>query len=168
MLVRPAASGLAALALCAAALITGCSGGGSTEANAGQPSSASTAEQGYYRCLEENGLVLEKRDDGQLRVDKDKNEPATMKDAQAKCADKLPAPTPTSTSTVPADFLAKEKELSACIRKNGFSEYPDPDPSTGEVKLTDDEKAKYHTPEFRAARAKCAPAAGATGDIVGG
>ncbi|MFF2779538.1 hypothetical protein ACFVU3_32150 [Streptomyces sp. NPDC058052] len=161
MLVRPAVSGLAAMALCAAALLTGCSGGAPAEA-------VGTEEEGYYRCLEANGLVLEKRDDGQLRVDKDANELAAMTEAEAKCRDKLPTGAPRSTATVPAAFLAKSQKLSACVRENGYPEYPDPDPATGEANLTNEQKAQYHTPEFQAAWAKCAGAEGATGDVVGG
>ncbi|MFB7936871.1 hypothetical protein [Streptomyces sp. NPDC056049] len=168
MPVRPAASGLAAMALCAAALLTGCSSGGSDEAKAAKPSPANTAEEGYYRCLEANGVVLEKRDDGQLRVDKDVNKPAAMTAAQVKCQDQLPTAAPSSTATVPAEFLAKAKELSACLRKNGFPAYPEPDPATGDVNLTDEQRDQTRTPKFQDALAKCAPAEAATGDVVGG
>ncbi|MBD0717934.1 hypothetical protein BU196_29315 [Streptomyces sp. CBMA370] len=60
-----------------------------------------------------------------------------------------------------------EQAFSTCVRKNGFPEYPDPDPATGERKLTDEEKAKYHTTEFQAVALKCTPAAVATGTADG-
>ncbi|MFF5633727.1 hypothetical protein [Streptomyces sp. NPDC012825] len=154
------------MALCAAAFLTGCSGGGSTDAKAAQSSAAAAGEKAYYRCLERNGLVLEKRDDGQLRVDKDVNEEATMLEAQLKCQDQLPTGVPEVTAPVPSQFLARAEEVTACLRENGFLEYPDP--ATGEAKLTDEQRKQYRTPEFQVALAKCAPGEGAAGDMVGG
>ncbi|WP_137993148.1 hypothetical protein [Streptomyces vilmorinianum] len=160
MLVRPAAPAFAAVAVCASLLVTGCSAGGSDGA---------TGERAYYGCLEENGVVLEKRDDGVLRVDKDKgkNDGAAYAAAQAKCADLLTSASPTASASPPsAAFMDHAKKFSACVRANGYPRYPDPDPATGEVKVPAEEEATYKTPEFAAVVTKCSTDPG--DGIVGG
>ncbi|MFD3945591.1 hypothetical protein [Streptomyces sp. NPDC058579] len=156
MSVRPAALGLAA-ALLVSLFVTGCSGGDPVEP---------TGERAYYNCLEENGVVLEKRDDGVPRVDKDQNA-AAQAGAEAKCANLLAAATPTAAaSPPPAAFLKAARQFSSCVRQNGFPAYPDPDPATGEVALTPEERAAFTTPEFRSVVTKCAPDTGS--GVVGG
>ncbi len=155
MPVRPAALACAAVALLASALVSGCSGG-SAEPKSVKSPPPSAQELAYYRCLEANGVTLEKRDDGQLRVDKDKFDAAVETEAAAKCVDKLP---PAASATpAPAEFLAKAKNFSACVRENGFPAYPDPDPTTAQAELTAEEQTTYGTPEFQLAAKKCSSA----------
>ncbi|MFF4759616.1 hypothetical protein [Streptomyces sp. NPDC001292] len=113
----------------------------------------SAQERAYYRCLEKNGLILEARDDGQLRVDKDKNDDASMTSAEAKCVDLLPDVA--SPAPAPSAVVAKSRKFSACVRENGFPEYPDPDPTTAEVDVSDHQAQKFKTPEFQVAAKKC-------------
>ncbi|MER7957464.1 hypothetical protein [Streptomyces sp. NPDC096030] len=156
MSVRPGAFACAAAVL-ASLLVTGCSGGDPAEA---------TGERAYYDCLEENGVALEKRDDGVVRVDKGQDA-ASQTAAEATCAHLLTRATPTAAgSPPPADFLRTAREFSSCVRQNGYPAYPDPDPATGEVVLAPEERATYQTPEFRSVVATCAPDTGS--GIVGG
>ncbi|MFE7749064.1 hypothetical protein [Streptomyces sp. NPDC057428] len=123
MPVRPLLPRIAAAALFASLLATGCSSGGSSEAKS------------------EN---------------KDMNDNASKVSAQAKCADLLPD----EASAAPAlsAFVAKVRKFSACVHENGFPEYPDPDPTSGQVDATVNQAEKYHTPDFVVAVKKCSPA----------
>ncbi|MDX3539970.1 hypothetical protein PV721_37785 [Streptomyces sp. MB09-01] len=152
MHVRPATHALTAVALLACALVSGCSQG-SAEAKAVQTPPPSAQEVAYYRCLETNGVPLEKRDDGQLRVDKDKNDAAVEAAAEAKCADRLLSPQ--APRQAPAEFVAKAKMVSACIRENGYPDYPDPDPVTADVHLNPAQRTAYEATKFQATAAKC-------------
>ncbi|WP_326588978.1 hypothetical protein [Streptomyces sp. NBC_01294] len=152
MFVRPAALGSAAVALLASALVSGCSGGSAEPTSAKSPP-PSAQEVAYYRCLEANGVILEKRDDGRLRVDKDRFDADVETKAAAKCVDQLPPEQ--AAAPAPAEFLAKARKLSACVRENGFPGYPDPDPKTAQVELTAEQQPTYRTPEFQAAAKKC-------------
>ncbi|MGW1158179.1 hypothetical protein ACWD5Q_17685 [Streptomyces sp. NPDC002513] len=164
MLVRPAAPRYAAALLFASLLVTGCSGSGAPEAGDTKSPAPSSQERAYYGCLEKHGVVLEKRDDGQLRVDKDKNEDTSLTGAEAKCADLLPDHV--SASPAPSEAVAAARNFSACVRKNGFPDYPDPDPKSGQVDLPADQAKTYKTPKFLAISEKCSPGSG--GGIAGG
>ncbi|MFF9122308.1 hypothetical protein ACF09J_03160 [Streptomyces sp. NPDC014889] len=124
----------------------------------------SSQELAFYRCLEKQGVVLEKRDDDLLRVDKDRNDQKTQTRAEAKCADLLPDPV--TAAPAPSEAVASAQAFSACVRKNGFPDYPDPDPKSGQVDLPGDQAEAYRTPEFLAAAKKCSPGSG--GGIAGG
>ncbi|MER6976958.1 hypothetical protein [Streptomyces carpinensis] len=82
MPVRRAVPKIAAVALFTTLLVTGCSGSGLSVAKQEKSPPPSAQERAYYKCLEKNGLTLETRDDGQLRVDKDKNDDASMVSAE--------------------------------------------------------------------------------------
>ncbi|MEU9413797.1 hypothetical protein [Streptomyces sp. NPDC048272] len=161
MLVRPAALGCAAVALLTSTLVSGCSGGSPAATKSPPPSAR---EQTYYRCLESNGVALEKRDDDQLRVDKDKSDAAVETKAAAKCADLLPGAEPTPPAT--SEAVAKAKKFSACVRENGFASYPDPDPTTAKVELSAADQSAYGTTTFQVAARKCS--SDASGGVVGG
>ncbi|MFJ5896636.1 hypothetical protein ACIQFZ_14405 [Streptomyces sp. NPDC093064] len=106
--------------------------------------------------MEKNGLALEARNDGRLRVDKDQNDDASMGSAEAKCVDLLPDVA--SAAPAPGAFVAKVRKFSACVRENGFSEYPDPDPTTGDVDVSGHQAEKFKTPEFALTAKKCSRA----------
>ncbi|WP_460332413.1 hypothetical protein [Streptomyces sp. O3] len=154
------------MALLASVLVTGCSGGGSSEAKEGKSPPPSAEDQAFYKCMEKNGIILEERDDV-LRVDKDKNDAASQAAAQAKCTHLSADRDAASVAPAPEAFVAEMKKFSACIRENGFPDYPDPDPKTAEVDLGDDADELYKSPEFMAAAQKCSPS-DPGGDIVGG
>jgi len=153
-------SAAASMALTAA--LAGC-GFDKPDPSASPPPSAQ--ELAYYRCLEEHGVPLADREDGQLRVDKEKVVEAVELKAQKACIDSLPGQ-PTSISK---ESLERERKFAACVRKNGFPAYPDPDPTTGEVAPTEEltEAMKQQDPGLLAARDACLPAR--TGQpVVGG
>ncbi|MCP3822398.1 hypothetical protein NLX86_31225 [Streptomyces sp. A3M-1-3] len=79
---------------------------------------------------EKHGVILDHRDDGQTKVDKDKTVADIQVAAQQKCFDKLPDP---EADPVDKEILESERKFSACMRENGFPAYPDPDPATGET-----------------------------------
>ncbi|MGW4818409.1 hypothetical protein ACWEP4_05360 [Streptomyces sp. NPDC004227] len=153
MPVRPAVPKIATVALFASLLVTGCSGSGLSVAGQEKSPPPSAQEVAYYRCLEKNGLTLEARNDGQLRVDKNRNDDASMGSAQAKCVDLLPDVA--SAAPAPSAFVAKARKFSACVRENGFPEYPDPDPTTGDVDVSGHQAEKFKTPEFAVTAKKC-------------
>ena len=50
----------------------------------------SSADRAYYGCLEKHGVVMERRDDGKLRVDKDGNKDEVLLSAEKQCASLVP------------------------------------------------------------------------------
>ncbi|MFF9849705.1 hypothetical protein [Streptomyces litmocidini] len=120
----------------------------------------------YYDCLGARGLALQDGEGGEKRVDKDANKPEAIAAAEKACAAKQPG----KGQADPAKREAARK-LSACMRKEGVADYPDPDPVTGEVALDGalGERMKGD-PEVIAALKACGPkAAGADGGtVVGG
>ncbi|MFF5281937.1 hypothetical protein [Streptomyces sp. NPDC013171] len=120
----------------------------------------------YYDCLGAQGLKLQDTGGGQKRVDKDANKPDAIAAAERACAAKLPA----RGKADPARLEAAEK-LSACMRKEGVADYPDPDPATGEVALAGAlaERVKGDPKVIEALKA-CSPkgTGGDGGTVVGG
>ncbi|MBB4983756.1 MULTISPECIES: hypothetical protein [Streptomyces] len=120
----------------------------------------------YYDCLGAQGLKLQDTGGGQKRVDKDANKPDAIAAAERACAAKLPA----RGKVDPARLEAAEK-LSACMRKEGVADYPDPDPATGEVALAGAlaERVKGDPKVIEALKA-CSPkgTGGDGGTVVGG
>ncbi|MFC9393218.1 hypothetical protein ACFTWS_08655 [Streptomyces sp. NPDC057027] len=120
----------------------------------------------YYDCLGAQGLKLQDTGGGQKRVDKDGNKPDAIAAAERTCAAKLPA-----RGQVDPARLEAAKKLSACMRKEGIADYPDPDPATGEVALDGDLGAKMKgDPKVVEALKACSPkgAGGDGGTVVGG
>jgi hypothetical protein len=142
--------------------------GGSTRppAASASPSQQPADWDGYYDCLAAQGLTLQDPGSGEKRVDKDANEPAAITKAEAACASKLPA----RGQADPA-ALAEARKISECVRREGVTDYPDPDPRTGEVAVDGalGEKLKGDQKVIEALK-KCSPAAGGTsgGTVVGG
>ncbi|WP_031084071.1 hypothetical protein [Streptomyces sp. NRRL WC-3549] len=159
------------LLVCGAVLatlaLTGCSGSAdkAAEPSVSPSETVSAQEIAYYRCLEENGLVLEEPNPGQLRVDKDKNtDEAVAAEAEDKCRDLQKA---IPDAPVDEESLAAAIEASVCVREKGFEDYPDPDPKTGEVDL--EAAGVSRNQELRAALRDCLPKGDGVGDaVVGG
>ncbi|WP_051845617.1 hypothetical protein [Streptomyces globisporus] len=144
--------------------------GASSAPSSATPSSG--ASQGtadwaaYYDCLGAQGLKLQDTGGGEKRVDKDANKPEAIAAAEKACAAKQPG----KGQADPAKLEAARK-LSACMRKEGVADYPDPDPATGEVALDGalGERMKGD-PKVIAALKACGPkaAGGDGGTVVGG
>ncbi|WP_093874622.1 hypothetical protein [Streptomyces sp. TLI_105] len=141
-----------------------------TASTSAAPSSAPSNGAGgwaaYYDCLGAQGLKLQDSEGGEKRVDKDANKPEAVAAAEKACAAKQPG----KGQADPAKLEAARK-LSACMRKEGVADYPEPDPATGEVALdgTLGERMKGD-PKVIAALKACGPkaAGGDGGTVVGG
>lgn len=151
---RPLAAPLLLAALAALAL-TGCAGGTEPAAPAAsRPVPAAPAEAAYvpfYDCLAEQGLKLVETEGGGRRVDKDANSEKAQREADKACRSLMPAELPVDQAQ-----LKRDRAVSECVRRNGFPDYPDPDPTTG--RLPESEAVKYDTGLHEVLR-KCAPAA---------
>ncbi|MER5204997.1 hypothetical protein [Streptomyces sp. NPDC002825] len=141
---------------------------GSSSASAAPSSGASQGSAdwaAYYDCLDAQGLKLQDTG-GEKRVDKDANKPEAIAAAEKACAGKQPGK-----GQVDPARLEAAKKLSACMRKEGIADYPDPDPATGEVALDGDLGARMKgDPKVVEALKACGPkaAGGDGGTVVGG
>ncbi|MFG2299163.1 hypothetical protein [Streptomyces sp. NPDC048603] len=123
--------------LAAAVALTGCSG--KAQPAAGDSPPPTTAEIKYYDCLKEQGLTLEYTDNGAPRLAK--TDPLDkMSAAEKTCEPLLPPAEPIS-----AGQLAEEKRWVECLRRQGLTWAPDPDPSTGVVPMTPEQTAELKT-----------------------
>ncbi|WP_448318758.1 hypothetical protein [Streptomyces sp. CO7] len=128
------------------ALLTGCAG--RDDDGAAAPSSASSrgtgeeakgdgakgdgadpAQADYFACLADQGLPMRDTDSGVPVVDTAKADPEKVQQGEKACADKLEIP------AADAKELAEARELTACMRRKGIADFPDPDPSTGDHAL---------------------------------
>lgn len=107
--------------------LTAC-GGDKKEPEAGDSPPPTSAELAYYDCLKQNGQPVVIRDSGSPREDKDK---PWNEEAHKACESKRPPP-PAPATASPERIAAQRKE-SECLRAEGISWYPDPDPVTGEI-----------------------------------
>ncbi|MFJ4779857.1 hypothetical protein [Streptomyces sp. NPDC088762] len=156
-----------ALFFAASVALTACSGDGEPKAGDSPPPSA--AEIAYYDCLKEHGVKLTRTDYGAPRVDKD--EPSAIKNlpaAQEACKDKVPPQD--SPGEVDPGVLAAAREEARCLRAEGVSWYPDPDPATGtypDGAVTSEQAAELRTKHTDAVR-KCRQAKGRADGELGG
>ncbi|MEV0746320.1 hypothetical protein OG345_16565 [Streptomyces sp. NBC_01220] len=155
----PAVAAAAASLVLLSLVTAGCSGSAdSGQAKSGVTSSPAPTqgadEAAYYACLKGEGIPLETTDGGALRVEKGKGNNAALLTAEKKCVGLLPSP-----SMVPAskEDMARARKLSACLRKHGVKDYPDPAPN-GDFPLSNELSYKMKTnPDYRAAREICDP-----------
>jgi hypothetical protein len=155
----------AAVALLLTTALAGCGGLGEPEVEKSPPQSKE--EVAHYRCLEENGITLTKSEAGHLRVDKDKMDETALLKAQDACKHLLSD----EARQVDEETLASARRTSECMRKKGFPEYPDPDPTTGEIELTPElaEATRTQDPKLVAAHDACVvPGDTEGGPVVGG
>ncbi|MET7310198.1 hypothetical protein ACWD7C_12825 [Streptomyces sp. NPDC005134] len=137
---------IAAFALLASFSTAGCSSGEVPDTDLGIREA-----NRYYECLEGQGIELETTESRELRVNKDKSEASEQNDAERNCSALLP-----KARAVSADDLKMARKLSACIRENGFPDYPDPDQTTGNVNLNFEQSKKLkEDPKFSAATRTC-------------
>lgn len=112
--------------------LTAC-GGEKNEPHASDSPPPTAEEIAYYDCLKDQGLKIEHTDYGAPRVDK--SQPVeTIAAAENACVGKLP-PRPKPQQAPPGVIAAAQKE-SACMRAEGVTWWPDPDPVTGEIDQT--------------------------------
>ncbi|MER6198189.1 hypothetical protein ABT234_12590 [Streptomyces sp. NPDC001586] len=110
--------------------LTGC-GGGDNEPEASDSPPPTAEEIAYYDCLKKQGVAIVHTDYGAPREDKSK---PWNEEAHKACEPMLP-PRAKPQPAAPEQIAAALKE-SACLRAEGVSWYPDPDPVTGEIDQT--------------------------------
>ncbi|MFB6615933.1 hypothetical protein ACFCV9_17250 [Streptomyces sp. NPDC056367] len=153
------------LFIAASLALTACSGGGEPKASDSPP--PTKEEIAYYDCLKANGVKIRHTDYGAPRVNKD--DPASIAKlpaAQEACKDKVP-PEPSPVQADPERVAAARAE-SACLRENGVSWYPDPNPVTAEIDdraVTPEQMAELKTKHVDALE-KCRKNLGSDGNAV--
>ncbi|MFG2984091.1 hypothetical protein ACGFYQ_23020 [Streptomyces sp. NPDC048258] len=147
--------------------LTACSGDGEPKASDSPPPTA--AEIAYYDCLKGQGIKIVHLDYGAPRVDKDDPSAKNLPAAQEACKDKVP-PEPSPVQADPKVLDAARKET-ACMRAEGVTWYPDPDPVTAEFDdkgLTVEQRGELRT-KHRDALLKCkGKAKGGPDGVLGG
>ncbi|MFF0481255.1 hypothetical protein [Streptomyces sp. NPDC004435] len=91
----------------------------------------------YMKCLGEHDVKVTERNPGALAVDKDamRDVPAdVILRAQEKCESLVPAELP-----VDPAVWEKQKRIAECYRRNGYPDWPDPNPRTGEIEADMDD-----------------------------
>ncbi len=106
--------------------LTGC--GGDKEPRASGSPPPTEAEIAYYACLQKEGVAVVHTDSGAPREDKSK---PRNEAAHTACAALVPPPPPPVRAG--PDELAAARKESACLRAEGVTWYPDPDPVTAEI-----------------------------------
>lgn len=130
---------LAALALVPALAfgLQACGGGGAGAGGTAKAASDDDKMREFARCMRENGVDMPDPKGGRVEIRASAKpagpggpeESTEVEAAQKKCAHlmpnggKPPKPKP--------EELAKMRAMSACMRDNGISEFPDPDPDGG-------------------------------------
>ncbi|MEV7612862.1 hypothetical protein [Streptomyces sp. NPDC089799] len=129
--------------------VAACSGEKEPSAKDSPPPSAE--EIAYYDCLEKKGLKVEISEGGSPRLEKTESvEEITA--AERACASLLPEP-PERRAT--ARELSDARNYTACMRAEGISWFPDPNPVSGEFDtLSNDQVAELKT-EHVDVLAKC-------------
>jgi hypothetical protein len=94
--------------------------------------------QQYIDCMRGQGVTMldELTGEGRPQIDKDATPIDLVGPAIEYCAQFLPAETPPP-APAPED-VEKMRQYSVCLRENGLSSYPDPDPATGQPDISDE------------------------------
>lgn len=136
-----------AAVLAAVTFLTGCAHqdapGVATASRPGATASSSSPDrarqaQQYIDCMRGHGVVMvdELTSEGIPQVDKGRTPLDRVGGAMAACKGFLSSaqgsPRPA------AQDIEKRRQYSMCIRSHGVSDYPDPDPDTGDPKMSDD------------------------------
>jgi hypothetical protein len=145
--VRPRRAGsLTAVALLVLAL--GLAGCGGSEDEPGVASAESSAAGGrgpgddeeqaqkWAACMRGQGVVMKETSEGTAEVDKEKTSIEKIVSATEKCRSLQPAAS--APPRLSPEDIDKRGEYAACLRENGLPAYPDPDPRTGESRLSED------------------------------
>ncbi|WP_250004747.1 hypothetical protein [Actinoplanes sp. M2I2] len=94
----------------------------------------------YAKCMRDNGIDMpDPNADGVSGLPGQEvgSDTSKLDAAVEKCRSLLPADTGRA-AKMSAEDLTKMRALSKCMRENGMADYPDPDPETGEVALTEE------------------------------
>jgi hypothetical protein len=171
---------LGVAALLALALLPGCGTGDKTphvaSVAAGSPSAPAGTDRGsqiqhYSDCLRGNGVTLldQPTDEGMPQIDKERTNIGVVNTAEEKCRQYLPSAV--NTAGPDPQAIEAQRRLAECLRAHGVPDYPDPDPATGDARVSDELAGRLKTdPTLASALRSCQqqvpPAAG--GGKIGG
>jgi hypothetical protein len=156
--------GMSAIAVAAGiSVLVACSGENDSpdvvSVDGSSPSSEVNREQqlGEYRdCLTENGVTLleEPTEEGLPQVDKERTPLDTVSSATEACRAQLPSG---GEVTQPdPDEIATRQRYAECMRENGIPAYPDPDPRTGDPRISEElDRQLKNDPKLPAAQEAC-------------
>ena len=177
---RHRAGALVAVAVALSCAVTGCQGSSgahvaSARNDGGAASPTASVDpvrqaQQYIACMRRQGVPMLDRltDEGRPQVDKTKVDPDRLGPAMERCRALLP-PAEATKRPAPQD-VERMRAYASCLRAHGLSEYPDPDPDTGEPAMSDALAARIkNDPHLATAMQACAsltPSSGA--GVVGG
>jgi hypothetical protein len=133
-------------------------GGGTTQPSATGPAPATDRaerQRQYAECLREHGIEVA---DAEAGKDVEVTEPdkEAAKEAARACA----AYAPDSDAAKAGADVAALREYASCMRANGVTEFPDPDPG-GQLSIP---KAILNSPEFETADRVCTADSGKPGE----
>lgn len=129
----------------------------STSVSLGGVPATDPAERGrqFTACMRAEGIVLD--DTGAGRggpVVGGGQDATTVEAAMAKCRAYLP--NGGEPEKLPADDIEMLRRYAECVREHGVPDYPDPDPQTGEVSLTEEQGRRLKSdPKLTAATQAC-------------
>lgn len=146
-----AVGGAAVSVLLAGLLVAGCGSGedqpGVVSIGAGRPSAGPAEDRGrqverYRDCLLQHGVTLldHPTAEGMPQVDKQRTPVDVVSLAYEKC--RLLLPTAGEVDRMAPEDIEARRRVAACVREQGVPEYPDPDPVTGEPRVSDELAAR--------------------------
>nr|WP_221375412.1 hypothetical protein [Actinoplanes polyasparticus] len=106
------------------------------------PADEKSQLRAYAKCMRANGVDMpDPNGDGALGVPAMKAGSPELKKMDAaieKCRDLIPGGAGGEPQKVSAEDLERARALSKCMRENGMPDFPDPDPETGAVALSEE------------------------------
>jgi hypothetical protein len=132
---------------------------GNGVATAGEGTTTSTRQSSqqdqavrFAQCLREHGLDVADPEDGKPpTINQDSGAEQEVKAATEACREYAP----TRDRTLSSEDVDKLRRVAACMRENGFPDFPDPDPDQGGISIDDDSGIDTRSPEFTAAQERC-------------
>ncbi|MFD9307210.1 hypothetical protein ACFWCB_31840 [Streptomyces sp. NPDC060048] len=123
----------------------------------GKKDEADPRQAAFFRCMEDQGVPMRDTGSGVRVVDESAADPAKVREAERSCESHRVVP------PVGDEQMAQAVKFTACMRENGFPDFPDPDPRTARHDMGEvDVKGSAQGP---AALQKCG---GTPGGQVGG
>ncbi|MET0132892.1 MAG: hypothetical protein ABW215_04785 [Kibdelosporangium sp.] len=110
----------------------------------------------YRECLQAQGVVLldYPTAEGLPQIDKNRTVADKLPAAMAACREFVPSGGDAQ-RPAQSDIEARQR-YAACVREHGIAEYPDPDPQTGDPRISDELGARLkNDPRTRAAMDAC-------------
>ncbi|MGW4852809.1 hypothetical protein ACWEPZ_16450 [Streptomyces sp. NPDC004288] len=131
------------------------------------PAADADAWRRYGECLKVVGLVLEDREDGQIRMDRAYNSEEKQCVGEEKRRALLP--NELSRSVLSVEQLGETQGFSVCMRREGIPDHPDLDPRADEADVLGSLGTSMKgNREFNAALQVCGDGDSSTSSLIGG